>query len=296
MLDILRSSLLRSYEVMDLKAQLESGGPKQNKKTLAEHYSTLKLASSSEPVSVNFVETTMALHNQVLSVKEVSDICFRFDQLGAANPMDSVAKYREVANACDKKKDLMVWAYEMLWDHWHCTDGKDPIPLRALEGKVQGWAGKSLTDLFIFKRSIRDTVWRRIDQFNWDPETKNQFRSWTESVIKCRGRFGVIMDPARPMDGVSTDRTLPSNWPPSAAKLLLCIESFVYGYQHDGLMVKIMGHKKTSEDFLDNPEVAHFMSAVMILAASVARSRSLLVTARCCICSFAAGRMLGKPR
>ena len=208
-MDILRSSLLRSYEIMDLKAQLESGGPKQNKKTLAEHYSTLKLASSSEPVSVNFVETTMALHNQVLSVKEVSDICFRFDQLGAKNPMDSVAKYKEVANACDKKKDLMVWAYEMLWDHWHCTDGKEPIPLRALEGKVQGWCGKSLTDLFLFKKSIRDTVWRRLDHLNWDPEVKNQFKSWTESVVKCRGRFGFIMDPARPLYGVSTDRTSP---------------------------------------------------------------------------------------
>ena len=80
------SSLLRSYEVMDLKKQLEDGGPKQNKKTLAEYYSQLTLAASSEKVSPTFVENTLTLHNQVLSVKEVSEICFRFDQMGNQNP------------------------------------------------------------------------------------------------------------------------------------------------------------------------------------------------------------------
>ena len=257
------SSLLRSYEVMDLKAQLEAGGPRQNKKTLAEHYSTLKMAASSDLVSATFVEQTMALHNQVLIVKEVSEICFQFDHLGAKNPMDSVAKYKEVANGCDKKKDLMVWAYQMLWDHWHCTDGKEPIPLRSLEGRVQGWCGKSLTDLFLFKRALRDTLWRRLDQFNWEPEVKNQFKMWTESVVKCRGRFGVIMEPAKPLDGVSADRCLPSSWPPSAEKLLLCMETFVYGYQLDGVIVKTMAHKKSSEDVLEHTDVASLMSAVM---------------------------------
>ena len=65
------SALLRSYEIMDLKSQLETGGgAKQNKKSLAQHYSKIRFAPESEKVSQTFVEHCIALHNSVLSVKE----------------------------------------------------------------------------------------------------------------------------------------------------------------------------------------------------------------------------------
>ncbi len=78
-------------------------GRNKTKTTLAEYYSQLTLAASSEKVSPTFVENTLTLHNQVLSVMEVSEVCFRFDQMGNQNPMDSVAKYKEVGTQCDKK-------------------------------------------------------------------------------------------------------------------------------------------------------------------------------------------------
>ena len=257
------SSLLRSYEIMDLKKQLEDGGNKQNKKSLAAYYSKIGMASASEGVSPTFVENAMALHNQVLTVNEVSDICFRFDQLGNENPMDSVAKYKEVGTQCDKKSALMIWSYEMLWDHWHCTDGKESIPLRLLEGKVPGWGNKSIIDLFIFKRAMRDSLWRRLEQFNWETDVKTHFKTWTESVVACRAKFGVIHPLKRHIDGVCTDRSLPHSWPASAGQLLLVMESLVYGYEYDSAMVKTMAGKRTCEDFLETSDASHMMSELM---------------------------------
>lgn len=254
------SNLLRSYEIVDLKKQLEDGGQRQNKKTLAECYSNLSLAKSSESVTPTFVENCLSLHNQVLVVKEVSEICFRFDQLGNDNPMDSVMKYKEIGTQCDKKSSLMIWSYEMLWDHWHCMDGKESIPLRLLEGKVQGWGNKSIIDLFIFKRAMRDSLWRRLEQFNWDTDVKKNFKMWTESVVACRQRFGVIHKPKREFLGVCADRTLPHSWPPSAGQLLLIMESLVYGYEYDVAMIRTMANKRTCDDFLETSDVAHMTS------------------------------------
>ncbi|CAK0836438.1 unnamed protein product [Prorocentrum cordatum] len=257
------SNLLRSYEIIDLKKQLEEGGQKQNKKSLADYYGKLTMAKSSENVTPTFVENCLTLHNQVLIVKDVSDICFRFDQLGNDNPMDSVLKYKEVGSQCDKKSTLMIWAYEMLWDHWHCTDGKEAIPLRLLEGKVQGWGNKSIIDLFVFKRALRDSLWRRLEQFSWDTDVKTAFKQFTGPVVTCRKRFGVIQKPKRDLDGVATDRTLPHSWPPSAGQLLLTMETLVYGYEYDVAMIKTMANKRTCDDFLETADVSHMMSELM---------------------------------
>ncbi|CAK0890745.1 unnamed protein product [Prorocentrum cordatum] len=257
------SNLLRSYEIIDLKKQLEEGGQKQNKKSLADYYGKLTMAKSSENVTPTFVENCFTLHNQVLIVKDGSGICFRFDQLGNDNPMDSVLKYKEVGSQCDKKSTLMIRAYEMLWDHWHCTDGKEAIPLRLLEGKVQGWGSKSIIDLFVFKRALRDSLWRRLEQFNWDTDVKTAFKQFTESVVTCRKRFGVIQKPKRDLDGVATDRTLPHSWPPSAGQLLLMVGTLVYGYEYDVAMIKTMANKRTCDDFLETADVSHMMSELM---------------------------------
>jgi hypothetical protein len=50
------SNLIRSYEIIDLKKQLEEGGQKQNKKSLADYYGKLTMVKSSENVTPTFVE------------------------------------------------------------------------------------------------------------------------------------------------------------------------------------------------------------------------------------------------
>ena len=254
------SNLLRSFEIMDLKQRLEDGGVKQNKKTLAQQYSKVTFANQSEPVTQTFVEHCLALHNNVLCVKEVCEICFRFDN-AVMNPMDSVDKYRQAAQGCDRKPELMIWAFQMLWDHWCCVDGKDSIPLRALEGKINGWGGKSLTDLFLLKRQIRDLLYRRVEETNWPVEVKTQFRTWTDSAPAIRERFGTIDEPMKPVAGATANRALPASWPPSAEKMLLVVESLVYGYKYDSHLVKMMANRKTVAECIDHTDVSHFMSA-----------------------------------
>ena len=110
---------------MDLKKQLEAIEGKKNKHDLAAYYKTIKFAKSSEAVSVTFIETAGALFNGAFAVPEVLSICTDFDQL-PNNPMDSVYKYQEVAKtAGSKNKEDMIWAFQMMWDWWVRTDGKD---------------------------------------------------------------------------------------------------------------------------------------------------------------------------
>ena len=118
------SSLLRVFEIMDLKKQVEAVEGKKNKFEMAAYYTSIKFAQSSEAVSVTFVETATALANCALAIPEVLDICIRFDQL-SNNPIDSVYKYIEVSKHAGKTREDMVWAFQMLWDWWTTTDGKD---------------------------------------------------------------------------------------------------------------------------------------------------------------------------
>ena len=118
------SSLMRVFEVMDLKKQLEKIEGKKNKFDMAEYYKSIDFAESSEPVSVTFIETAQALANGAFNIPEVLEICIAFDQL-PHNPMDSVYKYQEVAKAASKHRDDTIWAFQMLQDWWVRTDGKD---------------------------------------------------------------------------------------------------------------------------------------------------------------------------
>eukprot|EP00959_Pyramimonas_sp_CCMP1952_P433093 9069072-Pyramimonas_sp.AAC.1 len=50
------SNLLRSYEIIDSKKQLEEGGQKQSKTSVADYYGKLTMVKSSENVTPTFVE------------------------------------------------------------------------------------------------------------------------------------------------------------------------------------------------------------------------------------------------
>ena len=62
------SSLMRSYDIIDRKRQLENTQGKQNKHLLVAYYSSVKYCQSSDTVSATFVEHTNMLHNNALNV------------------------------------------------------------------------------------------------------------------------------------------------------------------------------------------------------------------------------------
>ena len=251
------SSLLRSYEVVDLRAQLEPIHGLLNKNQLAEYYEKTKFSPQSEIVKSSFVEVSVTLHNGMLKIPAARDLCFQFDGLGTRNPLDSVHKLREISAACTATDDL-VWTLQMMWDWWNRTDGSEPIPIRVLQGKAAGWGGKRLIDLFIYKRTIRNWLLRKVDTYDWNSGLKARIRTCTDTVMVFRATSGFYDDPAQ----CTVDTTERAAWPESADKMMLIFDALVFGYKSDEVLKTTMKNKRSIDDLFASHDVAHFMEAV----------------------------------
>ena len=238
---------MRVYEIMDFKKQLEvTTETKQNKHTLHQHYSGVKMAESSEEVSVAFIEVASMLYNTMLSSPRIQSLLFQLDQL-PTNPLNSVHKLREIAVQSEKKEPMMFWSLSLLADWWMYQDSKDAIPIRQLKEARDG--DVSLIRLMQFKKQVRDKLLRMIEsEFPaWDTAVKNYMRTLTESVQSCRDALGYYDN--------DTDQKVFSprgTWPESADRFLLAFEAIVFGYSHDQLMQQMLKNRKGVEDVLDH--------------------------------------------
>ena len=181
---------MRVYELMDFKKQLErTTDKKQNKWALQEHYKGVRMAESSEEVSLAFIEVATMLYNNVLCHPKIQALLFQLDQL-SRSPFDSIYKIREVAVQCDKKEPLMYWSFSLISDWWLRLDGTDPIPTRSL--KESGESSVSLVRLALFKKSLRDKLLRMIDNDfpAWETSVKTEIRGLVDSVEVCREHLG----------------------------------------------------------------------------------------------------------
>ncbi|CAE7398511.1 unnamed protein product [Symbiodinium sp. CCMP2592] len=261
------SALMRTFEVLDMKGQLEKdGGERQTNKTLAAHYQSLKYCKRSEKVSATFVEVSLSLHKNCLCYDRVRNVCLKFDELGLDNPLDSVHKLREIMIKCDKSRANMEWAFSMTWDWFHVAggmpgDGKtkkdagDAIPLSILEGTTANWGGKSLVNLFLFKRQIRDALWKKLEGYSWSTAVKERIRQLTIDVETCRENLGAI-----DVEVIGFQER--SSWPESADALLLAIESLVYGYKKDDALVSCLKNRKGIEDTLAHADVKPLVNSI----------------------------------
>ena len=135
---------------------------------------------------------------------------------------------------------------------------QDQIPVRLLKGNVAGWCGKSIIDLFFFKRTVREWMFRKMDAYSWPSSIKTRMREVLADVKACRANLA----PADQTGFFQIDTTEHATWPESADKYLLTAESLVYGYQHDLAEIKIMTQKRGVEDLMELAEIAHFMREV----------------------------------
>ena len=239
---------MRVYEIMDFKKQLElTTETKQNKHTLHQHYSGVKMAESSEEVSVAFIEVANMLYNSMLASSRIQKLLFQLDQM-RVNPLDSVNKLREIAVQCDKKEPMMHWVLTLLADWWLHKDGKDPIPVRSLK-EARGDADCSIIRVMQFKKQIRDKLLRMVetDFPAWETKVKNDIRTVTDSVESVRTNLGYY-------DSNEDQKTYPARgtWPESADRFLLAFEALVYGYNHDSLMYQMLKNRKGVDDVLDH--------------------------------------------
>eukprot|EP00913_Durusdinium_trenchii_P001251 g1153.t1 len=244
------SSLMRIYEIMDFKKQLEATtDKKQNKFALAEYYKQVKLAETSEDVSVAFIEVASMLFTSLLSSNRIQAILFQLDQM-AVNPLDSVYKLREVAVQCEKKENLMHWVLSLLADWWFLTDDKDAIPIRSLKESAGG--NVSLIKLMLFKKQLRDKLLRMMEsEFPaWESSIKGEIRGLVESVEACRAKLGYFDS-----DDVKKTYEPRGSWPESADLWLLAFETLVYGYEHDEMIRTQLKNRRGVEDILDHGDI-----------------------------------------
>ena len=182
------SAFMRIYEIVDFKRLMEVTEGRQNKNFLAGHYEKVKLARESEPVKAGYIEVALKLHRSVLSIPEVHKTLLMLDQQ-PVKAIDSVHKIREVAIQRDKKVDLQVWAFKMLADDSLKCNSKDPIPIRALKD-----ADNSLVRLYLWKRQLRDHLWRTMDQdmVLWESDLRTDIRRLTSSLDVIRTELGYL--------------------------------------------------------------------------------------------------------
>eukprot|EP00438_Fugacium_kawagutii_P027340 Skav236345 [mRNA] locus=scaffold918:73896:76401:- [translate_table: standard] len=245
------TALLRIYEVMDLKRQLEATQGKQNKKSLAHHYASVKFCKRSEPVTASFIEVAQMLHGTALKVPAVLRVLTDFDQL-ASNPMDSVHKVREVVIQADKRVDSMEWAFTMLWDWFHNVDAVE-IGIRDL--KEGSRYAVSLIKVFLAKKSLREWLWKNMEvSFSWESAVKQQIRELTSTLENVRSNFGFY-------DRDETQVAYPDrgSWPLSADLYVIIFEALVFGYKHDAIIGQTLKNHRAPDDvpYMDKVKAAY---------------------------------------
>ena len=238
---------MRIYEIMDFKKQLELvTDTKQNKVTLHAHYQGLKMAQSSEEVSVAFIECANMIYNNMLISPRIQQLLFMLDQNAKCNPLDSIYKLREIAVLCEKKEQWMFWALSMISDWWYHRDGTDPIPIRTLKDGQD----VSLVRLMLFKRTMKEKLLRMMDSDFplWEAHVKNNIRAVVESVQKCREALGYY-DAGDEKEKVVFEPR--GSWPESADRFLLIFEAVIYGYEHDETIMAQLKNRRSVEDVLE---------------------------------------------
>ena len=252
---MMTTSLMRIYEVIDFKKRMENIVGKQGKTALAEKYGKLQYAKGSEVVKPSFIEVASMLHTNCLSIPKVAATLMQLDE-HALNPLDSIYKIREICIQCEKKESLQVWCFSMIADHWLRTDGEDPIPIRALKG--EGADNVSLVKLFLFKRQLRDHLWKDMDSnySAWDASIRSEIRRVTESLDACRSELGYF-NAARGDDKAEELKTLKgrAQWPASADSFLVVLESLVYSYAHDDVISSLLKNRRGIEDILNHTDL-----------------------------------------
>ena len=241
------TSLMRIYEIMDFKRQLQHTTEKKlNKEALHAHYKGVKLAESSEEVSLAFIEAANMLYTNVLSSARIQKLLFQLDQ-AVVNPLDSVFKLREVAVQCEKREPLMFWTFSLLADWWLNTDGIDSIPIRSLR---EGAESVSLVRLMLFKKQLKEKLLRimEADFPLWDGSVKTEIRKVVDSVNSCREYLG-FFDKDTEKQKTFAPR---ASWPESADRFLIVFEAVVYGYGHDELITGMLRNRRGVDDCLEN--------------------------------------------
>ena len=109
--------------------------------------------------------------------------------------------------------------------------------------------------LFLFKRQIRDALWKKLEGYSWSTAVKERIKQLTIDVETCREHLGAI-----DVEVIGFQER--SSWPESADALLLAIESVVYGYKKDDALVSCLKNRKGIEDTLAHADIKPLVTSI----------------------------------
>ena len=229
---------------------------KQGKTALVEKYAKVQYAKGSEVVKPSFIEVACMLHGSCLSIPKVAATLMQLDEK-ALNPLDSIYKLREVCIQCDKREPLQIWCFTMIADSWRRTDGRDPIPIRALGSETS--ESVSMVKLFLFKKQLRDYLWKEMDSNYtvWDAAIRSEIRRVTESLEArrtCLGYFNATKDSGNADEDVKALKGR-AQWPASADSFLVVMEALVFSYGHDSVISQQLRNRRSIEDILNHTDI-----------------------------------------
>ena len=209
---------------------------------LAEKYKGLTLSKSSEPLTANFFEAVLSLHNRLVKkMPGVFSKLLELDELPLANPLDSVTKLHDIIS---KTRDApkAEWTILYLCD-WIVAGGAPDLTTRALKGTN---ASAGLIDVIVSKMHVRGYLFEVMEKENFRPEMREKMRVVAESVSKAREHFGHAWVPGKKVP----DQAWQAGWTKSEAGMASLFENVVFGPTYDqALRVCIDNRRAISEFF-----------------------------------------------
>ena len=90
--------------------------PNSNARSLAEHFSSVVMAKSSETLSATFIDAACTVHARLLSLPGVMNILeFWDDKAGLQSPFNSIWKLETIIHKC-KTSDKIAWTLKCISD------------------------------------------------------------------------------------------------------------------------------------------------------------------------------------
>ncbi|CAK0797157.1 unnamed protein product [Prorocentrum cordatum] len=257
-----RSAVQRLYEIVNYKKRKED----LSKNTLTtlqlqEEYKKVKLGSYSEVISDTFIEMALKVHKTCFGIQSISKLLLMCgSEYGSRNPFDYLTKLDKISRRA--KGDELSWVFHALHDAWKYGFMTDSgLSLRSIEGKG-ALAGKSVVDIAIFKKKLRDLFMETLADFpQWTEEVKTKFRVVCAGHLLCREFNGCPDERA--------NITWKAGWPPSAVEYLAFIEDAIFGsatMSWQPAVAQCVMHRKGAGEFFELSSVDEHMTHIKEMA------------------------------
>ena len=152
------------------------------------YYATVRWSSMSEDgISTEFVKCAIAVLQKMMINPACERVVLKLAEAGSSNPLDSIYKLHKIVVRCAGSVDDMAWSLELMYDLWHSGAlAGDQFAIRLLQT-----AGKSLTDLMLFKKDILDFLLNKfMDSRSFKIEGKKVLRDTCRDLEYFRRQCG----------------------------------------------------------------------------------------------------------